>query len=89
MNVHVSTAVSGLNGPAGLAVDAADNVYIADTHNDAFKELTSALVPANSISESFAAGSHQLAPVLPTTQVLTGDFCSHERPELAHHRHGC
>ena len=29
---------SGLNGPQGVAVDAAGNVYIADTDNNAIKE---------------------------------------------------
>ena len=38
----VTALISGLNGPAGLAVDGAGNVYFADTHNNAIKKWTPA-----------------------------------------------
>jgi|GEM_PF-641641 len=38
----VTALISGLNGPAGLAVDGAGNVYFADTLNNAIKKRTAA-----------------------------------------------
>ena len=38
----VTTLVSGLNHPGGVAVDNAGNVYIADTFNDAIEKWTAA-----------------------------------------------
>ena len=71
---QVNTLVSGLNLPEGVAVDGVGNVYIADTYNNAIKELPRAFVPAGAITESPAAGSDQLLPVLPASEVLTGVF---------------
>jgi DNA-binding beta-propeller fold protein YncE len=72
---QVSTLVSsGLFFPEGVAVDAAGNVYIADSWHNAIKERVRAYVPGNGISESSAAGSDALLPVLPSTQPLTGLF---------------
>ncbi len=71
----VTTLVSsGLNGPSGVAVDGSGNVYIADFNNNAIKELPRAFVPAGAVSETAAAGSDTLPPVLPTSESLTGIF---------------
>ena len=63
---------SGLNGPEGVAVDTSGNVYIADTWDGDIKEQPRALVPGGPVFEGAAAGSGQLLPVLPTTEVMTG-----------------
>src|ERR1022692_284637 len=39
-SVVASLVTSGLNSPWGVAVDAAGNVYIADTYNSAVKKYT-------------------------------------------------
>ena len=71
----VSTLVSlGLNQPFGVAVDGAGNLYIADTDNYAIEERPRAFVPSGAVSEGAAAGSDQLLPILPTTELLTGLF---------------
>ena len=57
-----------------MAVDGSGNVYIADTGNNAIKELPRAFVPAGRGQRDGAAGSDALLPVLPTTQPLTGVF---------------
>ena len=57
-----------------MAVDGSGNVYIADTDNNAIKELLRAFVPAGAVSEQAAAGSDQLLQCLPTTESLTGVF---------------
>ena len=57
-----------------MALDAAGNVYITDGNNNALKELVKAWVPGGAVSESGAAGSDQLQPVLPTNEMLTGFF---------------
>ena len=50
-------------------MDGSGNVYIADTGNNAIKELPRAFVPGGAVSEGAAAGSDALLPVLPTTAV--------------------
>ena len=76
----VSTLVSGLNGPAGVAVagamypGSAGDVYIADSANNAIKELPQVFLPPSAIYEGAAAGGDALAPVAPVTAPLTGVF---------------
>jgi streptogramin lyase len=57
-----------------VAVDGSGNVFIADTVNNAIKELPRAFVSTKPISEAAGAGADQILPVLPTTQSLTGVF---------------
>jgi hypothetical protein len=38
----VNTIGSGFSGPAGIAVDANDNVYVGDVGNSAVKEIVAA-----------------------------------------------
>ena len=38
---NAAATLAGLNGPLGVAVDAAGNVYIADTNNHVIREITS------------------------------------------------
>ena len=70
----VTTLVSGLNNPLGVAVDGVGNVYIADSGNNAVKELPRAFVDPTAKPESALAGSDVLPVVLPATQNLTGPF---------------
>jgi sugar lactone lactonase YvrE len=63
---------SGLLLPAGVAVDGAGNVYIADTSHGAIKELPHAFVDAAVKTESAAAGTDVLGPVLPVTANMSG-----------------
>ncbi len=65
---------SGLYYPQGVAVDGAGNVYIADSGNDAVKELAHAFVDAGVKTESAAAGTDVLGPVLPATANMSGPF---------------
>ena len=65
---------SGLNSPIGVAVDGSGNVYIADTGNNAIKEVPYAFVGPASLTETPAAGSDSLLQVMPPTQSLTGIF---------------
>ena len=55
-------------------MDGAGNVYIADTMNQAIKEITFAFVGPASLSEPASAGNDSLLPVLPSTTSLTGVF---------------
>jgi sugar lactone lactonase YvrE len=72
---QVTTLVSaGLFIPGGVAVDGSGNVYIADTYNGAVKELPQAFVPGAAIQVQAPGGAFVLAPVLPTTESLTGVF---------------
>ena len=43
---------SGLNGPFGVAVDGAGNVYIADTRNNAIKEWNAATQTVSTLVSS-------------------------------------
>ena len=65
---------SGLTYPGSVAVDPSGNVYIADSANNAIKELPRAFVSTTAINESGAAGSDALLPVLPTTESISGLF---------------
>lgn len=65
---------TGLKSPRGVAVDGAGNVYIADTDDKTIKELPRAFVPGTPITETAAAGSGMLQPVLPTTTLMAGVF---------------
>jgi Fe-S cluster biogenesis protein NfuA len=72
---QVNTLVSsGLYQPSGVAVDASGNVYIADSDNNAIKEIPYAFVGPASFTEPPSAGSDSLLPVLPATTNLTGVF---------------
>jgi autotransporter-associated beta strand protein len=70
----VSTLASGLSGPTGVAVDASGNLYFTVFGNSAVEELPRAFVPTAPISEGASAGSDSLAPVLPSTELLSGIF---------------
>jgi DNA-binding beta-propeller fold protein YncE len=68
---QMSTLVSsGLNGPISVAVDGTGNAYIADTGNSAIKEYSPGFIGPASFSESSAAGTDHLLPVLPTSTPL-------------------
>ena len=74
-NSTVTTLVSsGLNLPEGVAVDGAGNVYIADSGNNAIKELPHAFVDPTPRLEGLAAGNDSLPPVLPATENLLPPF---------------
>jgi hypothetical protein len=53
-------------------VDSAGNVFIADSGNDAVKELAHAFVDAAVKTENAAAGIDTLGPVLPVTARISG-----------------
>ena len=57
-----------------MAVDGAGNVYIADTGDNAIKELPHAFVDPTARSESLAAGNDALPVVLPATENLLAPF---------------
>jgi sugar lactone lactonase YvrE len=63
---------SGLLFPSGVAVDGAGNVYIADSGHGAIKELPHAFVDATAKTESAAAGTDVLSPVVPVTANMAG-----------------
>jgi hypothetical protein len=65
---------AGLNFPTDVAVDGAGNLYIADTENNAIKELPFAFVDPSPRLESAAAGKDALPVVLPATQNLRPPF---------------
>ena len=65
---------SGLQHPSGVAVDGAGNVYIADTMNNAIKELPYALIDPTGKLEGLAAGNDNLPAVLPSTANLLTPF---------------
>jgi hypothetical protein len=69
-NAHPFT----FNSPYGVAVDNAGNVYIADSGNNAVRELTRALVDPTLKLESNAGGNDSLPSVLPVSQNLLGLF---------------
>src|SRR5262249_53149049 len=59
------------------------NVFIADTYNNALKELLTRTFVPGPVSVGAAAGSSSLLPVLPTTQPLTGVYApSSDQPWL-------
>jgi len=65
---------SELNQPHGVGVDGAGNVYIADTANNAIKELPRAFVDSTAKTEPSGSGSDVLPVILPGTQNLTDPF---------------
>ena len=67
-------ASTGLKYPAGVAVDGAGHVYIADTVNNAVKEIPYAFIGPSGLTEPASAGSDVLLPMLPSTTSLTGVF---------------
>jgi len=74
----------GLYRPEAVAVDGKGNVYIADTYNNAIKELPYAFVDPTSRLESAAAGSDALPMVLPATENLLAPFApTSDQPWLA------
>jgi hypothetical protein len=73
-----------LSDPRGVAVDAAGNVYIADSYDDAIKELPRVFVDPTPKLESLAAGNDALAAVLPATANLLAPFApTSDQPWLA------
>jgi DNA-binding beta-propeller fold protein YncE len=74
-NNTVTTLVSaGLNGPRGVAVDGAGNVYIAEYYNHAIKELPRAFVDTAAKTEWAGIGSDVLPSVLSASQNLLAPF---------------
>jgi DNA-binding beta-propeller fold protein YncE len=71
-NTVITLASFGLSGPTGVGVDGAGNVYIADTGNNALKELPHAFVDPTPKLETATSGSDSLPVVLPATANLTG-----------------
>jgi hypothetical protein len=63
-----------LNQPAGVAVDGAGNLYIADFGNGVIKELPRAFVDPTPRWEPAGAGSDVLPVVLPPTVNLRAPF---------------
>jgi DNA-binding beta-propeller fold protein YncE len=60
--------------PYGVAVDAAGNLYVADSGNNEIMELPHAFVDPTARSEKAGAGNDALPAVLPGTANLTGPF---------------
>jgi sugar lactone lactonase YvrE len=58
----------------GVAVDGFGNVFTANTNTNAIEELPYAFVGPATFSETAAAGTDSLLPVLPITQSLTGVY---------------
>ena len=56
-----TTASSGINQPNGVAVDAAGNIYIADTGNQAIKEMPAAGGFVTSIASGIYPGPTAVA----------------------------
>ena len=52
-NGSISTLSSSFNGPSGVAVDAAGNVYVADLGDNAVKEIVAATGVAKTLSSGF------------------------------------
>ncbi len=57
-----------------MAVDGAGNVFIADTYNNAIKELPHAFVDSTAKTEPASEGNDRLSVVLSATVNLTGPF---------------
>ena len=74
IKLGTGTLATGLNNPGGVAVDSAGNIYIADTGNNAIKELPRAFVDSTAKWEGAAAGSDVLPVVLPARANLLGAF---------------
>jgi hypothetical protein len=56
MGFGVPASTSELNGPGGLALDGAGNLYIADTGNNVVREITAATGNINTIAGDGTAG---------------------------------
>ena len=69
-----SLIASGLSGPLGVAVDADENVYVADSGNNRVLEKPRAFLDPTAKSETFAAGTDALPAVLPTDTNLLAPF---------------
>ena len=61
-NSTVNTAGSGFNQPSGVAVDGSGDVFVADTDNDAVKEIVAVNGVASSSSTVTTVGSGFVAP---------------------------
>lgn len=71
----VTTLVgSGLTAPRGVALDANGNVYLCEQTGNTLKERLNAFVDASARTETSAAGTDALPPVLPTTENLLPPF---------------
>ena len=74
-NSNLTTLVSsGLYDPLDVAVDGTGNIYIADTENNAIKELPYVFVDPTPRNESMFAGSNILPAVLPFAANMKGPF---------------
>ncbi|MGD1083627.1 MAG: BACON domain-containing carbohydrate-binding protein [Verrucomicrobiota bacterium] len=62
------------SAPYGVAVDAAGDVYIADSGRNTIFELEHSFVDTTARSESAGAGSDVLPPVVPSTAYLQGSI---------------
>lgn len=79
----VSLVTNGLNTPQKVAVDAWDNIYIADRLNNAVEELPYAFVDPTPKMERSAAGSDTLPPVVPADiNLLPPFYPSSDQPWL-------
>ena len=80
--------VLGIDDPYGVAVDGAGNVYIADTDDNAIKELPHAFVDPTPKLESAGRGQRFFASGVARHGQSARPVRSHQRPIVAdHHRH--
>jgi len=70
----VTTLASGLTAPRGVALDPNGNVYLCEQIGNTLKERPSAFVDTAARSETSAAGTDALPPVLPSTENLLPPF---------------
>jgi hypothetical protein len=66
--------LSGFSQPAGVAVDANGNVFVADAGANVIAEAPYAFVDPTPVNEGPTAGGDSLPPVLPYTTALVGPF---------------
>jgi hypothetical protein len=71
-----TTTATGLGYPGGIAVDGTGNVYFSSSPQSGgdLWAIPYAFVAPAGVTESAAAGSDSLLPVLPSTAILTGVF---------------
>lgn len=67
----VTTLVTGLQSPSGVAVDGAGNVWVAETSNHVIKVFTAAGAPNTAIVASGTIGTASSSPVVDSTLVLS------------------
>jgi sugar lactone lactonase YvrE len=74
LNILMTNNDSSVTTGVGIAVDQTGNIYFANGISNSIIERTYAFVDPTTKSESAAAGSDSLPPVLPTTENLSGPF---------------